>query len=41
MDLIQVKIIITGESQTCNTFTCVARGHEIEVEGITNSNIYI
>ena len=25
---------ITGESQTCNTFTCVARGHEIEVEGI-------
>ena len=23
----------TGESQTCNTFTCIARGHAIEVEG--------
>jgi len=23
----------TGESQTCNTFTCIGRGHAIEVEG--------
>ena len=25
---------ITGESQTCNTFTCIGRGHDIEVEGV-------
>ena len=25
---------ITGESATCNTFTCIARGHAIEVEGL-------
>ena len=24
---------ITGESGTCNTFTCIARGHRVEVEG--------
>ena len=24
----------TGESQTCNAFTCVAKGHAIEVEGL-------
>ena len=24
---------ITGESATCNTFTCIGRGHAIEVEG--------
>ena len=33
MALIQV-IHLLLVSQTCNTFTCVARGHEIEVEGI-------
>ena len=25
---------ITGESQTCNTFTCIGRGHRVEVDGV-------
>ena len=34
MDLIQVILLLQVNLRTCNTFTCVARGHEIEVEGI-------